>query len=235
VILVCYDGSEAAQAAADEAIRLFHERPATVITVYEPSSTTLVGSRLRLGSAFGSNYQHTEHTAEVDARLRKRAQGTAQEGARRLSAAGMVADYVVEESSGSVARTVLAAAQRAEAEAVIVGAGAGVAGRSALHGRVSDDLVKHADRAVLVVPSGVRARRIAGFPAGAQVLVKQRLNAIALTPIEHFRRDCELSGEELDGPDAQPLIPTALQHGFQTRSAELDLAQVLCELTVPAP
>ena len=117
MILVCYDGSQGAQAAADEAIRLFYEHPATVITVREPETTTLVRSGFGLGSGFGFNYEQSKHTAEIDGRLREQAERTAQEGARRLGAAGMVSDYVVEERSGSVARTVIAAAERVDAEA----------------------------------------------------------------------------------------------------------------------
>ena len=79
------------------------------------------------------------------------------------------------------------------------------------------------------------AHRIAEFPAPGQVAVKQRVNAIALAPIEDFRRDSDLFGEEVRSPDAQRLIAAALKQGFQTRGAELALAQMLGELTAPAP
>ena len=78
------------------------------------------------------------------------------------------------------------------------------------------------------------AHRIAGFPAAGQVMVKDRVNAIALAPVEDFRRDSDLFGEEVRAPDAQRLIAAALKQGFQTRDAELDLAHMLSELTVPA-
>jgi enoyl-CoA hydratase/carnithine racemase len=79
------------------------------------------------------------------------------------------------------------------------------------------------------------AHRVAGFPAAGHVVVKDRVNAIALAPVEEFRRDSDLFGEEVRTPDAQRLIAAALKHGFQTREAELALAHMLGEMTAPAP
>ena len=79
------------------------------------------------------------------------------------------------------------------------------------------------------------ARRIARFPASGHVVVKDRVNAIALAPVEDFRRDSDPFGEEVRAPDAQSLIAAALKHGFQTREAEMALAQMLGDLTTPAP
>jgi enoyl-CoA hydratase/carnithine racemase len=79
------------------------------------------------------------------------------------------------------------------------------------------------------------AHRIAGFRAPGQVAVKERVNAIALAPIEDFRRDSDLFGEEVRAPDAQRLIAAALKQGFQTRYAELALGYMLGELSAPSP
>jgi len=58
------------------------------------------------------------------------------------------------------------------------------------------------------------AHRIARFPAAAHVAVKDRVNAIALAPVEDFRRDSDLFGQEVRAPDAQRRTAAALQHGL---------------------
>jgi enoyl-CoA hydratase/carnithine racemase len=74
------------------------------------------------------------------------------------------------------------------------------------------------------------AQRIAGFPCTGHVAVKRRVNAIALAPIEDFRRDSDLFGEGVREPGVQQRIQAAIQRGFQTRDAEMDLAGLLGEL-----
>jgi enoyl-CoA hydratase/carnithine racemase len=74
------------------------------------------------------------------------------------------------------------------------------------------------------------AHRIAGFPAAGQVAVKERVNAIALAPIDDFRRDSDLFGAEVRSPDAQRRIAAAMKRGLQTRDAELELASMLADL-----
>ena len=44
---------------------------------------------------------------------------------------------------------------------------------------------------------------IAGFPAAGHVVVKDRVNAIALAPVEDFRRDSDLFGEGVRNPELQ--------------------------------
>jgi enoyl-CoA hydratase/carnithine racemase len=74
------------------------------------------------------------------------------------------------------------------------------------------------------------AHRFAGFPAAGHVTVKDRVNAIALAPIEDFRRDSDLFGEGVRTPQAQTRIRAAMQRGLQTRDAEMALAQILGNL-----
>jgi enoyl-CoA hydratase/carnithine racemase len=74
------------------------------------------------------------------------------------------------------------------------------------------------------------ARRIAGFPAAAQAVVKERVNAIALAPAEDFRRDSDLFGEGVRRPEVQQRIGAAMNYGLQTRDAEMDLGRILDDL-----
>jgi enoyl-CoA hydratase/carnithine racemase len=74
------------------------------------------------------------------------------------------------------------------------------------------------------------ALRVAGFPAAGHIAVKNRVNAIALAPIEDFRQDSDLFAETVRNPEAQSRIQAAMKRGFQTRDGELALAQLLGEL-----
>ena len=74
------------------------------------------------------------------------------------------------------------------------------------------------------------ALRIGRFPAAGQAAVKERVNAIALAPVEDFRRDSDLFGEEVRTPDAQRRIGAATKRGLQTRDWEMDLGHALGEL-----
>jgi len=74
------------------------------------------------------------------------------------------------------------------------------------------------------------AHRIAGFPAAGRIAVKDRVNAIALAAVDDFRRDSDLFAEGVRKPEAQERIQAAFKRGFQTRDAEMNLAQLLGEL-----
>jgi enoyl-CoA hydratase/carnithine racemase len=74
------------------------------------------------------------------------------------------------------------------------------------------------------------AQRIAGFPPAGLAAVKARVNAIALAPVEDFRRDSDLFGEGVVEPEAQKRTQAAIERGFQTREAELSLGRLLGEL-----
>jgi enoyl-CoA hydratase/carnithine racemase len=74
------------------------------------------------------------------------------------------------------------------------------------------------------------AHRIARFPTSGLVAVKERVNAIALAPVEDFRRDSDLFAEGARNPEAQERFQAALRRGFQTRDAEMDLARLLGDL-----
>jgi len=71
------------------------------------------------------------------------------------------------------------------------------------------------------------AHRIAGFPAGGHLVVKDRVNSIALPPVEEIRRDSDLFIEGAGTPQFQERMQAAMKRGFQTRSGEMNLAQLL--------
>ena len=74
------------------------------------------------------------------------------------------------------------------------------------------------------------AHRIAKFPAAGLAAVKERVNAIALAPVEDFRRDSDLFGKGARNPESQSRFQDAFKRGFQTREAEMNLAGLLGDL-----
>jgi enoyl-CoA hydratase/carnithine racemase len=74
------------------------------------------------------------------------------------------------------------------------------------------------------------AHRIAGFPAAALAVIKERVDAIALAPVDDFRRDSDLFGEAVRTPEAQRRTDAAMQRGFQTPEPERALARMLDDL-----
>jgi enoyl-CoA hydratase/carnithine racemase len=71
------------------------------------------------------------------------------------------------------------------------------------------------------------AHRIAAFPAAGLVTVKQRVNAISLAPLDDFRRDSDLFRDSVGNAETQRRIHTAMEHGLQTRDAEMELGAIL--------
>ena len=74
------------------------------------------------------------------------------------------------------------------------------------------------------------AHRIARFPAAGHSLLKERVSADRLAPVEDFRRDSDLFGEGVRSPEAQKQIGAARKHGLQTRDVEMALGAVLGDL-----
>jgi enoyl-CoA hydratase/carnithine racemase len=74
------------------------------------------------------------------------------------------------------------------------------------------------------------AHRIAIFPAMGHAAVKERVNAICLPTVEDIRRDSDLFLEGSRTNEFQQLTAAALRIGFQTRAAEMNLAQLVYDM-----
>ena len=74
------------------------------------------------------------------------------------------------------------------------------------------------------------AHRIAIFPAMGQAVVKERVNAICLPSVEDIRRDTDLFLEGTRTNEFQQLTQAAFANGFQTREAEMNLAQLVYDM-----
>jgi nucleotide-binding universal stress UspA family protein len=151
MILMSYDGSIDAQAAIDHAAKLMPGAEATVLTIWMPYVDILTRSgAMGLGVGMSGSFQDSE---QVDAATGAAALATATEGAERATAAGLVAQPRAVRDRGGVARTILIEAAVAQADAIVMGTRGLSRVKSMLLGSVSHEVVQHADRAVLVVPS----------------------------------------------------------------------------------
>src|SRR5262249_24719906 len=78
------------------------------------------------------------------------------------------------------------------------------------------------------------AHRIAAFPAGGRAVLKARVSAIALAPVDDFRRDSDLFLECARDPETQPRTSLAMTLGLQTRDGEMALSKIIESLTEPS-
>jgi len=155
MILLCYDGSADAQAAIDRAAQSMPGAQATVLTIWAPFLVT-INHAGALGLAASGVYVDNR---QVDLNRRRAAHEHATEGAQRATAAGLHAEPRIAGQDGGSARTILAVAAEIDADIIVLGT-RGLGGvKSFLLGSVSHDVVQHADRAVMVVPSFAIATR----------------------------------------------------------------------------
>ena len=149
-ILLCFDGSDGAKHASEVAHAITGDRPATVLHLWEPPVALLNSD------AFGSMPIWTpEQISEVDAVVRERAGRLLADGVRAAREVGFDAQGRLEASSGGHWRTILEIADELEAQLVVLGSRGLSVIKSAILGSVSNAVVHHAERPVLVVPATV--------------------------------------------------------------------------------
>jgi len=159
VILIAYDGSADAQAAIDEASRLLKGESATVLTVWEP----FVELMSRTGVGFGTGAGVVDIEA-IDSATEQAARERANEGAERARSAGLNAEPRAQVRETTTADAIIAAANDVDARAIVVGTRGLTGVKSVLLGSVSNAVVHHAERTVIVVKA--RARQTSA-PAAA--------------------------------------------------------------------
>ncbi|MGN9786253.1 universal stress protein [Nonomuraea sp. ZG12] len=141
-ILIAYDGSPDARAAVEFAGRALAGQAAIVVTVWEPLLVRM--RRFPLGAVM---------IAEDLGEARSQAEQVAKEGAELAAAAGFaeVTSRVVAETE-SIWRTIVEVADELDVTLVVMGS-RGLAGlRSVLLGSVSNHVLHHIHRPILIVP-----------------------------------------------------------------------------------
>jgi nucleotide-binding universal stress UspA family protein len=143
-LLICYDGSEDAKYAVERAGELLRNRPALVLTVWQPVAG--------LGSfAWSGATTSMVDFVELDRAAAEDAGRVAAEGVRIANEAGLEAEPVAVEATGPVWEPILEIADQQEAAAIVMGSRGLTGVRSILLGSISRAVVHHTDRPTLVV------------------------------------------------------------------------------------
>ena len=146
MVLLAYDGSESSKAAIDDAARLFAQRPVLVLSVGR--SIAAVASAGVAGIPVGVA---EEALARLDEEAQRKADELAQEGAEAAVAAGLQATARGAMARGSVWATILDVATDEDVAAIVVGSRGRSDVKSILLGSVSNGVIHHAGRPVVVV------------------------------------------------------------------------------------
>jgi nucleotide-binding universal stress UspA family protein len=148
-ILIAYDGSESADAAIAAARDLIGgaSGDAVVPSVWEP----LVDQALR-STRFGGRLPVMTDVADVDAHSKDQARQLAEHGARRAGEAGFEARPLWVADKRAIADTIVDRAEELDVDLIVLGA-RGLTGIRAFLGSVSNHVLQHAHRPVLVVPA----------------------------------------------------------------------------------
>ena len=142
-VLLCYDGSDDAKSALGRAAELFAGRPAVVLSIWEHGWASL-----SVAWPDADSLQSLEEAAE------KNATESAAEGVELAAAAGLTAEPVARLARGPVWQAILDVADEYDAAAIVLGR-RGLGGiKSMLLGSVSNAVVHHSTRPVIIIPRG---------------------------------------------------------------------------------
>jgi nucleotide-binding universal stress UspA family protein len=148
-ILFAYDGSESADAAISAARDLVGvaSADAVVLSVWEP----LVVEALR-AMRFGGRLPAMADVVDVDAQSEDEARQLAEHGARLAGEAGFEARPLWVADTRAIADTIVEGADELDVDLIVLGA-RGLTGIRAFLGSVSNHVLQHAHRPVLVIPA----------------------------------------------------------------------------------
>lgn len=146
-ILLCYDGSESAKHAISVAHATLTHKPATLLHVWSPPVAVLADS---FG---GASAPDGPSLAELERFTLERARAIAQQGHELAHGLGLTVQTRLERDDTTVWRTILDVGADIDADLIVIGTRGHTVVQSALLGSVSNAVVHHSERPVLVVPA----------------------------------------------------------------------------------
>jgi nucleotide-binding universal stress UspA family protein len=143
-LVLCYDGSENARHAIEQAGSFFPGRDVLVLTVWQPIAG--LGTFAWTGATAGS-----ADFVELDRQAAEDGGRMAEEGARIARAAGLHARPLAAQAAGPVWKTIVEIADGHQAAMIVMGSRGLTGLRLMLLGSVSSAVVHHAGRPTLVI------------------------------------------------------------------------------------
>ena len=143
-LLLCYDGSDHAANAIEDAARLFAGEHALVLAVWQPLAGLDVIAWAGATASMVDFVDLDQAAAQDGGRV-------AEAGARLAREAGLEADAVAVKAAGPIWKTILEVGKQHHAATIVLGSRGLTGIRSMLLGSVSGAVVQHADRPTLVV------------------------------------------------------------------------------------
>jgi nucleotide-binding universal stress UspA family protein len=147
VILIAYDGSDDSKEAVAQAASLFPGDAAVVLTVWQRYIDTMTRAGIAIGAPTVIDLDEVDDATESSARDSARA------GAATATGLGLDAKGETVVVTTTVADSLIREASRIDARAIVIGSRGLTGIKSALLGSVSQAVLHHADRPVVVVPS----------------------------------------------------------------------------------
>ncbi|MEU5876667.1 universal stress protein [Spirillospora sp. NPDC047279] len=146
-MLIAYDGSDDAKAAIAFAGKHVTPAPTVVLVVWEPLLVQIARSAMATPAAFVGD------DAEAERQQREEAESFAAEGAELARKAGLTdVKPHAEASTGPIWSTIVDVAEELDASLVVTGSRGLGRAKSVLLGSVSDRILRHVKRPVLIVP-----------------------------------------------------------------------------------
>jgi nucleotide-binding universal stress UspA family protein len=149
-ILICYDGSPSSRRALETAAHSLGGTPAVLLHVWNPPERILA-------DAFGATeHEHAPTYEQLEDWCRNRGDEVLGDGQARAGQLKLSVKPRLERDQSTVWKTILDVADELTAELIVCGTHAATAVESNPLGSVSNALVHHSARPVLIVPSPPR-------------------------------------------------------------------------------